>query len=291
MCTHPITITRKVPLVGTKTFTVPCGKCAECVNKKRSELAALSVHQAHVSGDVRFLTLTYRNETCPVAIYDPQIDSIIGFERGVERWIDNGKFFNSAHFDKKRKLYYTPSLCREDIKKWLKQFRSAWQRLHGEAPKFKYCIFGEYGDRQGRPHAHGLFYGLTPSQVEMLANIWNERFGFVATVPNVSKPLSTDDVAAISQYVSKYISKGVHQRFAALLPYVEKPRRQSSLDFGQFSDEELKQYASFTRAAISSVMMSPAHSLDGLVITNFLALSIDGKRSRLMALLTPSRNE
>lgn len=291
MCTHPITITRNIPLVGTKTYTVPCGKCAECVNKKRSELAALSVHQAQVSGDVRFLTLTYRNETCPVVIYDPQIDSIIGFERGVERWIDNGKFFNSAHFDKKRKLYYTPSLCREDVKKWLKQFRSAWKRLHGEDPKFKYCVFGEYGDRQGRPHFHGLFYGLSPAQVEFLVNIWNQRFGFVAVAPNVSKPLTSDDVAAISQYVSKYISKGVHQRFAALLPYVEKPRRQSSLDFGEFSDDELKQYASFTRAAISSIMMAPADSLDGLVLTNYLALSIDGKRLRLMALLTPSPND
>lgn len=273
MCTHPITISKTYPLIGTKTYTVPCGKCAECVNKKRSELAALSVHQATVSGDVRFFTLTYRNEMCPVAIYDPSLDTIVGFERGVGRWMKNGEFLNKVHYDKKRNLCYTPSICRNDIKLWLKQFRENWKRLHGSRPEFKYCIFGEYGDRRGRPHAHGLFYGLTSEMVEMLSVLWRDRFGFVSVVPCPSKRLSVDDISAISQYVSKYISKGVHQRFADLLPYVEKPRRQSSIDFGQFSASELDQYLRFMMGAISSP------NPDALRLMNYIGSLIDAKLS------------
>lgn len=274
-------------MIGVRTYTVPCGKCAECVNKKRSELVALSVHQASVSGDVRFFTLTYRNETCPIAIYDPSFDKVVGFERDCQHWVTNGVFDNCTHIDKERNLLYTPSLCREDVKKWLKQFRITWKRVHGETPEFKYCIFGEYGDRRGRPHYHGLFYGLKPAQVDMLTNLWNDRFGFSMVVPNVSKRLSIDDVAAISQYASKYISKGVHQRFADLLSFVEKPRRQSSLDFGQFSDDELKQYASFMLAAIFWIMNSPANSLDGLRLMNYIGSLIDASLSRLTEIVTP----
>lgn len=284
MCISPITINRTYPVVGTKSYTVPCGKCVECTNKKRSELAALSVHQAMVSGDVRFFTLTYNNEMCPVAIYDPTVRKIVGFERGVSRWMRDGKFFNDVHVDKKRNLLYTPSLCREDVKLWLKQFRSAIKRKCGEAPKFKYCFFGEYGDSRGRPHVHGLVYGLSPEYIEILKDLWVSRFGFVYVAPDLSRKVTLDEVTAISQYVSKYISKGVHQRFAFLLDYVEKPRRQSSIDFGQFSDEELCQYANFIMEAISFPI------LDFLQLTNFLALRIDANISRLTALALPSRS-
>lgn len=282
MCTSPITIKRTYPLVGTKVYTVPCGKCAECVNKKRSELAALSVHQAMVSGDVRFFTLTYNNAMCPVAIFEPALDKVVGFERGVSRWIKDGVFFNNTHVDKKRQLIYTPSLSREDVKLWLKRFRSAWKRKTGDSPQFKYCFFGEYGDTRGRPHYHGLVYGLSPEQIELLKNLWTSRFGFVCVAPDLSRKVTLDEVSAISQYVSKYISKGVHQRFAFLLDYVEKPRRQSSLDFGEFSDEELLKYANFTMEAIS------CPSPDFLLLTNFLASRIDANISRLTALAMPS---
>lgn len=290
MCTHPITITRNYPLVGTKTYTVPCGKCAECVNKKRSEIAALSVHQAMVSGDVRFFTLTYRDITCPVAIFDPALEKVVGFERGVSRWTKNGVFKNTPHFDKKRKLFYTPSLCREDVKLWLKQFRQAWKRSTGEFPKFKYCFFGEYGDTRGRPHIHGLVYGLSPEQVCYLSNLWNVRFGFTMVLPEVSRKASIDEVASISQYVSKYISKGIHQRFADILPFVEKPRRQSSLDFGQFSDEELRKYSDFLVAAILGWFPLPDFYPDGLPILSFVSSLIGANLCRLTDILTPFRN-
>lgn len=289
MCTKPITIKRNIPLVGTKVYTVPCGKCPECVSKKRSELAALSVHQAHVSGDVRFFTLTYNNDTCPIAIFDPSEDRVVGFERGCVSWLDNGVFDNHVKTDCKTDLCYTPSLCREDVKKWLKQFRTNWFRLKGEKPKFKYCIFGEYGDMRGRPHFHGLFYGVSREQLEMLRLLWSERYGFAYIAPSIDRSVSSEDIAKISNYVSKYISKGVNQRFAHILPYVEKPRRQSSIDFGQFSEDELRKYSSFMMDAIWSEQTLAQH-LDVLRLKLYLGSLIGANFSRLMVSVMPCPN-
>lgn len=277
MCTRPITIKKKTPF-GIKVYTVPCGKCAECVNKKRSELAALSVHQALESGSCSFFTLTYDNEHCPVSIYDPASERIIGFERGVSDWMGNGRFENSLHYGEDGYIR-AASLCREDVKKWLKLFRTRWSRKHPDKPlKFKYCFFGEYGDRQGRPHFHGLFYGLSPEQVDFASGTWTN--GFVAVVPENDRKVTIDEIQAISQYVSKYISKGINQRFAFLLDYVEKPRRQSSIDFGSFSPDEIERYSNFIMGAIYCWLPSPADYPDALLLLNYVNFLIGVHLSR-----------
>ena len=85
MCSNPLTITHKYPF-GTRTYTVPCGKCADCVKKKRSGIAALSQLQANASGTVYFITFTYRNDTVPVSVCDDTADGprLIAFERGCD---------------------------------------------------------------------------------------------------------------------------------------------------------------------------------------------------------------
>lgn len=283
MCTRPITITRSYPLIGTKTYSVPCGKCPECLAKKRSELAALSVHQAQVSGSLHFFTLTYSNERCPVALFDPCVDKVVAFERGCEAWIRDGRFMNESRMFPDS-FVHTPSLCREDVKKWLKLFRTRWFRKTGSRPIFKYCIFGELGDRRGRPHYHGLIYGLSAEQAFFLSQIWLEFNGFTYVIPSTYRKLSSDEICKVSSYVSKYVSKGVCQRFAHLLPFIEPPRRQSSLDFGQFSDDELLLYSRFMMDAI--LYLHP----DVLQMTNYLGSLIDANLLRSMVKDMPSHN-
>lgn len=288
MCTNPITITRNYPLIGIKSFTVPCGKCAECIAKKQSELAALCAHQAQVSGSLHFFTLTYRNERLPIAYFDSKVDCIVGFGRGCSPWLDSSGVFSSSlkvfsadglyhdcsnTLDYPDSVFAVPSLCREDIKKWLKLFRTRWKRFSGVPLSFKYCIFGEIGDLHGRPHYHGLFFGLSQEQAEFAAKIWKEVNGFTYVAPDRYRALSSSEIEAVSCYTSKYVSKGISSRFSHLLRYMEKPRRQSSLDFGQFSDSELAALARFIMGAICTYSMGP--DLDFLHLTNFLALLLE----------------
>lgn len=265
MCLHPVTLTRKDPLCGTKTYTVPCGKCAECKSKYRSGIAALCAHQAFVSGSMYFLTLTYDDEHCPIAYTDltPDGPVIFSYGRNCAVWnqtpCETDKHFLNVpyeHRDSDGEIigYSCPSLYREDIKNWLKTFRKKYKKICGEDSRLKYIFFGEYGEQRGRPHYHGLVFNLSRDQVELLVSCW--RHGDVTLLPDTYRRLDFDEIGKMANYVSKYASKGVCSRFADILPFVEKPRRQSSIDFGEYSQSELND--------LRSMMPAMFHHLDGL---------------------------
>ena len=53
----------------------------------------------------------------------------------------------------------TPSVCRNDVRQWLKQARIQYKRDFGEPlPDFSYVAI-EYGTRTCRPHYHLAFSG------------------------------------------------------------------------------------------------------------------------------------
>ena len=246
MCTSPIQISRRNQATGqTRTYVVPCGKCEECVSFKQKEFAALSIHQALVSGSLYFFTLTYNDSHLPIAISDGS--HVHGFDLNrdfVSTYYVNGQFRNCLS-DIGDGLYMACSLRREDIKNWHKQFRMEWKRIHGEFPFYKYCFFGEFGEQHGRPHYHGLIYGATREMADALDKLWKKKFGFSYCVPTDYRQLNLDEIGAVSGYVSKYICKGISPNFGFLLPFVEKPRRICSKNFGEFSQEEfnlLRQY-------------------------------------------------
>lgn len=252
MCTSPIQITRRFATGQSRIDLVPCGKCPECVRFKQAEFAALSVHQSLKSGSLYFLTLTYRDDMLPVAFCEKD-GRLLGFERGLNReipidwWYDvvsNRKSFLNRSFLHDG-LYYTCSLRREDIKNLFKQFRVEYERKTGVMPSFSYAFFGELGEVHGRPHYHGLIYGAKPDMVKDICDLWQRKFGFTYLVPSDYHFLSYDEIGKVSNYVAKYISKGVCSRFADLLPFIERPRRISSRNFGAFDSDDIKELSSY----------------------------------------------
>lgn len=287
MCTNPITIYRKnLSSNSTKEYIIPCGKCAECTKKKQGEFAALSIHQALKSGILHFFTFTYKDEQLPIAISEMTPEGkprLVGFRRDGYFWKDSKGVFKNAvvHQSGFPDLgYFTAcSLCREDVKKILKQFRK-----DNPDAKFKYAVFGEYGEQRGRPHYHGLFYGLTAEQAKSLSDLWSKRFGFCLCLPQVNKSMSLDDIKAMSLYCSKYISKGVHSRWSHLLPYVESPRRQSSLNFGNFDEHELASLAHFMMGATS------VQDFDMIGLLSWIWSCLDAHLSKLLDKVSPFLN-
>lgn len=53
---------------------VPCGKCAECLGKRQSDLAARCALEARKRGSMCFVTLTYRDDTLPIACLLEEVD-------------------------------------------------------------------------------------------------------------------------------------------------------------------------------------------------------------------------
>lgn len=246
-------------------YTVPCGKCYECREIARGQLASKSVIQANKSSSLFLCTLTYNNKSVPIKLVEYIVqdgvvlhqsepfdlpDSINRSEL-VEK-MKNPKRKNSlrpvvvdsCYIDESENIRFmyeaTPSLNRKDFSLWLKRCRVQYLRDTGEVfPSFSYLCFGEYGDLTSRPHMHFLAYGLRFDHIAYLADKWQKKFGhFDYRFVNRLNPDGSPGFVKAAKYISKYIGK---QKFAlngSLEGYVEKPRRISSRGFGRLSDED-----------------------------------------------------
>lgn len=204
MCTNLITLTRYV--AGKPVYDlVPCGVCPECLKKKQSGYVVRTIEEVKKRGSCCFVTLTYNDENLP------KIDGV-------------------------------PTLCREHIKKWKRETRTAYYRKFGKTfPNYGFLICGEYGPRTNRPHYHGLLLGLDKPHLDFMEKYWQDRFGFTVfkSVPIVSLD-GSDDITKVARYVAKYCVKPaeiVKQNFEV----VEKPRIMTSKNYGMPADSKKMQ--------------------------------------------------
>lgn len=146
-------------------MAVPCNKCFECIESKRSALRTrmLLEQMSHQNCPQIFVTLTYNDENLP-----------------------------------------SDGVSREDVRRFLNRFHLYLGRA-GFPTYFRHVFFSEYGSLHGRPHYHGLLYGinyLTDSMrlkfLEVLEKSWNKGFVYVKIVDG-----------SVSSYVSKYVGKDV----------------------------------------------------------------------------------
>lgn len=111
-----------------------------------------------------FVTLTYRDDDCPV-------------------------FLDKSHLS----AWVKRLRARVQRKYWV-----AWKRKeHGPrwvGPRFKFFGCGEYGEQHGRPHYHALIFGLSDSA--LFQDCW--KFGFTRT-----DPVTPASISYVAGYVSK----------------------------------------------------------------------------------------
>lgn len=234
MCTHPIQLKKTFPTGKTITRIVPCGRCSECRSALQSEVAALSVLEANSASSVHFYTLTYNNESLPVNRIEPDgsVHSIMVGANCYHWQIDDWNRHGCMVLPDDDGGKVCPTLRREDLKLHMKVFRRRFSTLKDQ--RFAFLAFGEYGSQFNRPHYHLLTYNLSDEQAKVFSDLWSKRFGFVLCekIPPINKDGSSA-YAAVSMYVSKYISKGDALPLFVQQGYAEKPRRQSSIRFGR----------------------------------------------------------
>lgn len=253
-------------------LVVPCGKCLNCLKNKQSSMAVLCLREAEKRGSFAFMTLTYDDDHTPLTESMWRVDLKTGIEEQVEsaEFVSTGfhpepaylKMFDSGKFPGTPKPRYvmfehctilnwqwqvriTPSVCRKDVRQWLKQARIQYQRDHGEKlPDFSYVAVSEYGPRICRPHYHLAFFGLQREHLNYLLDAW--RFGKVKQFRmvmhiNADKKHSNGFLRA-SQYIGKYMSKGKFECDSVCSKDAEKPRVCRSLHFGTCDLEPLANF-------------------------------------------------
>lgn len=228
---------------------VPCGCCAECLKKKHNELAIRLYRQCCRSYSVDFLTLTYNNESVPVAFTHEIVDTVTG-----ELVLSDVKLYDSAVlrgflFSKSDnhvlpdlfvgshnglRSYFAPSLRRSDVSDCLKRSRERYARLHGHRSEFTYYLVGEYGSRTKRPHYHLLLWDCPRDFIDILCQEWNALYGFALNKhvnPQVKDGVSSGYLATC-RYISKYVSKGQFDSDRPAYKFTQKGRVCSSRYIG-----------------------------------------------------------
>lgn len=136
---------------------------------------------------------------------------------------------------------YTPSVCREDVRLWLKRSRVKYEREFGVKLDFAYVAVSEFGPRTCRPHYHLGFLGLTKFQVDWLCNEW--KLGYVSCqVVNRVNEDGSDGFMRASKYIGKYMTKGKFECPSVVAGDAEKPRVCQSMGIGKDFVKKLRDY-------------------------------------------------
>lgn len=132
-------------------MTVPCGRCAECVSQKESQIVRRCyLEDASSKHRTLFLTLTYDDAHLP--------------PDGVRV---------------------------DDVQRFFKRLRSAFSRKLGYYQPLRYCLFSEYGKLRGRPHYHALLFNIDTSIfpkyidfVKFIEDRWYSGFIYIKHLEN-----------------------------------------------------------------------------------------------------------
>lgn len=125
-------------------FDAPCGKCAACKQKRKSEWLARLIMEFKNSDSAFFITLTYDDEHIPV-------------EKN----------------EKTGEMYHPVS--KRDIQLFMKRLRKSLPY------PIRFYLISEYGPSYLRPHYHGIIFNLDLNHVSKISESW--RNGFVRVDP------------------------------------------------------------------------------------------------------------
>ena len=134
----------------------------------------------------------------------------------------------------------TPSVCREDVRLWLKSARVQYERVHGrKLSDFSYVAVSEYGPRTARPHYHLALFGLTSSEAIWLSDYWKYGYRLVKSV-NAVNPDGSNGFQIAARYIGKYMSKGKFDCESVRNCSAEKPRVCQSNGIGSSLIEKVR---------------------------------------------------
>lgn len=196
---------------------VPCGKCVDCLKKRRSEWTFRLKEELNNSIGAHFITLTYNETHLPFTIGDGKIFRV-------------ADIFNQPQQEIWRPLKET--LYPADVTLFLKRLRSNLrvevskdnQTLLKrkiallEPPKLKYYYIGEYGPNTDRPHYHMILFNLPNEYRHLIVNSW-DKFGFVH--------IGQAEGASIA-YTASYLINGIDNDYTD----IHKPFSRMSKNIG-----------------------------------------------------------
>lgn len=249
-------------------LVVPCGKCFACTKARQDNFACRIRAEADKRCKLSLVTLTYNDDNLPLVSTLWQVDKSTGESVRISEpdfvcysrkedffsWRKDMRELKPSRFARFIDIPYgveddeysyfvriTPSVCRRDVQLWLKRCRIKFQRA-GKNFDFSYAICSEYGPRTCRPHYHCVFLGLDTQDVETFARLWSFGYTDVRHVDRVN-PDGSDGFSRVSDYIGKYISKGIFECDSVKCGAAFNTRMMSSKGLGSVIVEKFRDYA------------------------------------------------
>lgn len=232
-------------------IVVPCGKCLACLKNKQSSMVVRCKREAQQKGSFAFMTLTYDDDHLPLTRSLFRVDKDTGevevffkpefISSGINPDPSYTELFKQMEASTSPRYFdyvwdvpdpdfeyhvrITPSVCRSDVREWLKMARIQYERDNGEKlPDFSYVAISEYGPRTCRPHYHLAFFGLQRKHLNYLLERW--KYGKVKQVRIVAQVNAdgSNGFLKASKYIGKYMSKGKFECDSVKECAAERPR-------------------------------------------------------------------
>jgi hypothetical protein len=177
-CLTPIWIKETSETAGTY---VPCGRCNNCIQTKRSVWTFRLLMELRVAESAYFVTLTYDSENVPlIPQYGNQLvmslrreDATLFIKRLRKRILKES--LSDSRYVKKS----------EKAGKWTHNGGLRSSKIISWSPKLRYFMCGEYGGDTNRPHYHIALYNIPNEYVRtnpingklysnVLEEVWNK---------------------------------------------------------------------------------------------------------------------
>lgn len=197
----PLQLTEAIESNGRwiNTISVPCGKCARCIQRRKIEWGFRMEEEMDISKTAYFVTLTYAPETVPYNKYGQKtliptrsIDlKIAKQEQGRKRIT---KKWKAEQHD--RSLQGFMKRLRQNQKRnWEKGFDAYMHNIQKD-DKIKFYACGEYGENNTkRPHYHLIIFNATE---------WNIKASWTLGTTHIL-PASRQTIGYVMKYLDKQL--------------------------------------------------------------------------------------
>lgn len=158
-CPSPMSIPVHKRQQNSARISVPCGRCAVCLSRRREEWTIRLTEEAKEHLNAVFVTLTYDDKNEPW-MYKDYFMSMLPFYKAIVK--DD---FSSR----------VPAVNKKDVQDFLK-------RLRHNVPKISYYCVAEYGTKTRRPHYHLIIFGISFAYEKTILEAWGKGQIMVGTV-------------------------------------------------------------------------------------------------------------
>lgn len=209
-CFEPRLIELKKPVISTGELishvNVPCGKCVNCIKRRRMEWCFRMEQELMNSKCAYFVTFTYDPVNVP---FDKYGNMIL-----VDTTLNSKKNFVSVSgkkpiIDKYLKKMKLKGHVDKSIQGFFKRLRIKCERFKGEnresmmygldmkKDKIKFFACGEYGGRFGRPHYHAIIFNASARFIDDCWGLGNVDISYA----------SKGSIAYCTKYMDKWRDK------------------------------------------------------------------------------------